>query len=114
MIRDAELLVSKPELGAVAPSVMAQIEADAKYAVYLDRQEAEVIRARDEDGVRLATDLDYRALPGLSRELADKLGLVRPETLGQAQRIEGMTPAALTILIARGRAKGKAAASAKA
>ena len=92
-----------PELGAVPPAVMAQVEADAKYAVYLDRQEADIARARDEDGVRLATDLDYRSLPGLSRELADKLGTIRPETLGQAQRIEGMTPAALTILIAKGR-----------
>ena len=92
-----------PELGAVPPAVMAQVEADAKYAVYLDRQDADIARARDEEGVRLATDLDYRALPGLSRELADKLGTIRPETLGQAQRIEGMTPAALTILIAKGR-----------
>ena len=94
-----------PELGAIAPSVMAQVEADAKYAVYLDRQDADIARTRDEEGMRLATDLDYRALPGLSRELADKLGAVRPETLGQAQRIEGMTPAALTILMARGRAR---------
>ncbi len=91
---------------------MAEVEADAKYAVYLDRQDADIARARDEEGVRLRADLDYRALPGLSRELADKLGLVRPETLGQAQRIEGMTPAALTILLARGRARGKARASA--
>ena len=104
-----------PELGQVAPSIMAQVEADAKYAVYLDRQDADIARTRDEEGIRLATDLDYRALPGLSRELADKLGAVRPETLGQAQRIEGMTPAALTVLIAKGRAKvnakGQAAAS---
>ena len=97
-----------PELGAVPPAVMAQVEADAKYAVYLDRQDADIARARDEEGVRLATDLDYRALPGLSRELADKLGTIRPETLGQAQRIEGMTPAALTILIAKGRRRSGA------
>ena len=110
---DAETLRGLwPELGAIVPAVMAQVEADAKYAVYLDRQDADIARARDEDGVRLVTDLDYRALPGLSRELADKLGLVRPQTLGQAQRIEGMTPAALTVLIAKGRAGGKAAASA--
>ena len=99
-----------PELGAVPPAVMAQVEADAKYAVYLDRQDADIARARDEEGVRLATDLDYRALPGLSRELADKLGMIRPETLGQAQRIEGMTPAALTILIAKGRQRSGAGA----
>ncbi len=109
---DAEVLRSLwPELADIAPGVMAQVEADAKYAVYLDRQDADILRTRTEENVRLAGDLDYRALPGLSRELADKLGAVRPETLGQAQRIEGMTPAALTILIARGRATGKAAAS---
>ena len=109
---DAEVLCGLwPELADIAPGVMAQVEADAKYAVYLDRQDADILRTRTEENVRLAGDLDYRALPGLSRELADKLGAVRPETLGQAQRIEGMTPAALTILIARGRATGKAAAS---
>ncbi len=108
---DAEVLRGIwPELGAVAPAVMAQVEADARYAVYLDRQDADIARTRDEEGVRLAADLDYRALPGLSRELADKLGAIRPETLGQAQRIEGMTPAALTLLVARGRAQVSARA----
>ncbi len=103
---DAETLTAIwPELGGISAGVMAQIEADAKYAVYLDRQDAEIARSREEEGVRLAIDLDYRALPGLSRELADKLGMIRPETLGQAQRIEGMTPAALTVLIARGRVR---------
>ncbi|RYB03898.1 tRNA uridine-5-carboxymethylaminomethyl(34) synthesis enzyme MnmG [Lichenibacterium ramalinae] len=103
-----------PELAGIAPSVMAQVEADAKYAVYLDRQDAEIARAQDDEGVRLAVDLDYRGLPGLSRELADKLGTIRPETLGQAQRIEGMTPAALTLLIAKGRAGRKAPAGLRA
>jgi tRNA uridine 5-carboxymethylaminomethyl modification enzyme len=112
---DAETLAGIwPELAGIAPSVMAQVEADAKYAVYLDRQDAEIARAQDDEGVRLAADLDYRSLPGLSRELADKLGTIRPETLGQAQRIEGMTPAALTILIAKGRAGRKAPAGLRA
>ena len=112
---DAETLFTLwPELAGVAPSVLAQVEADAKYAVYLDRQEAEIARAQDDEGVRLALDIDYRSLPGLSRELADKLGAIRPETLGQAQRIEGMTPAALTVLIAKGRAGRKAAAGCRA
>jgi tRNA uridine 5-carboxymethylaminomethyl modification enzyme len=106
---DAEALRTLwPEIGAVAPDVMAQVEADAKYAVYLDRQSADIARARAEDGVRIAADLDYAALPGLSRELRDKLEAVRPLTLGHAQRIEGMTPAALTILMAKGRGRGKA------
>lgn len=110
---DAETLAAVwPELRGISVGVMAQVEADAKYAVYLDRQDAEIARSRAEEGVRLAVDLDYRALPGLSRELADKLGLIRPETLGQAQRIEGMTPAALTVLIAKGRVKTKVAEAA--
>ena len=112
---DAETLAGIwPELAGIAPSVMAQVEADAKYAVYLDWQDAEIARAQDDEGVRLAVDLDYRSLPGLSRELADKLGTIRPETLGQAQRIEGMTPAALAILIAKGRAGRKAPAGLRA
>ncbi len=110
---DAEALRALwPALGAIAPAVMAQVEADAKYAVYLDRQDADIARTRDEDGIGLAHDLDYGALPGLSRELRDKLDAVRPRTLGQAQRIEGMTPAALTILVAQGRGRGKALAGA--
>ncbi len=90
-----------PELRGIAPDVMAQIEADAKYAVYLDRQSADIARARREDGTSLAPDFDYATVPGLSCELRDKLEAIRPETLGQAQRIEGMTPAALTVLMAR-------------
>ncbi len=110
---DAETLAAVwPELRGISAGVIAQVEADAKYAVYLDRQDVEIARSRAEEGVRLAVDLDYRALPGLSRELADKLGLIRPETLGQAQRIEGMTPAALTVLIAKGRVKTKVAEAA--
>ena len=108
---DAEALRGLwPELGRIPSGIMASVEADAKYAVYLDRQDADIARTRADDAVALAVDLDYRALPGLSRELADKLGLVRPATLGQAQRIEGMTPAALTILLAkRGRRPGSLA-----
>ena len=64
---------------------------------------------RQEDGLSLAPDLDYAVLPGLSRELRDKLEAVRPETLGQAQRIEGMTPAALTVLMSQGTATGRVA-----
>ena len=103
---DAEALRGLwPELGRIAPDVMAQIEADAKYAVYLDRQNADIARARQDEDVVLAPDLDYAVLPGLSRELRDKLETIRPETLGQAQRIEGMTPAALTVLMSKVRVR---------
>ena len=90
-----------PELEAVKPAVLAQIEADAKYSVYLDRQAGDVERARSDEALLLSPSLDYTAMPGLSRELGDKLHAIRPGTLAQAQRIEGMTPAALTVLMAR-------------
>ena len=92
-----------PSLAAIPATVAAQIEADAKYAVYLDRQREAIDEAAREDGMHLSSDLDYRALPGLSRELQDKLKAIRPMTLGQAKGIEGMTPAATTILLAHGR-----------
>ncbi len=92
-----------PALAAIPAGVMAQIEADAKYAVYLDRQATDIDRSRQEDAT-LPDALDYGAIPGLSRELGDKLSRIRPATLGQAQRIEGMTPAAVTLLLARAQA----------
>ena len=106
---DAEVLHKVwPELGSISPDIMATIEADAKYAVYLVRQDVDIARTRMQESVDLATNIDYRSLPGLSRELADKLDVIRPSTLGQAQRIEGMTPAGITVLIAKGRLKARA------
>ena len=90
-----------PELATIKPDVLAQIEADAKYSVYLDRQASDVDRARADEALVLSPSLDYAAMPGLSRELGDKLDAIRPGTLAQAQRIEGMTPAALSVLMAR-------------
>ena len=92
-----------PELAEVPEPVQAQIEADAKYAVYLDRQASDVAQVRREEGAALDPDLDYSRVIGLSRELRDKLGAARPMTMGQAQRLEGMTPAALTLLLAHAR-----------
>lgn len=99
----SQLVMLWPELGTVPAGIVAQVEADAKYAVYLDRQREAIADAEREDGMTLATDLDYRALPGLSRELQDKLAFVQPLTLGQAKGIEGITPAAITLLLAHGR-----------
>ena len=96
-----------PELAGVPPGAMAQVEADAKYAVYLDRQSADIERARQDEALGLPDHLDYSQMPGLSRELGEKLAAIRPATLGQAKGIEGMTPAALTILLARSQARPK-------
>ncbi len=98
-----QLVALWPRLEALPPAVVAQLEADAKYSVYLDRQSDNIAEAKKEQNRSLPVDLDYRSLPGLSRELQDKLMAARPMTLGQAQRLEGITPAALTILLAHGR-----------
>ncbi len=99
----ADLTRLWPDLADVPASVAAQVEADAKYAVYLDRQAEAVAEARRETDLVIPADLDYAALPGLSRELSDRLAAARPMTLGQAQRLEGITPAAITILLAHSR-----------
>jgi tRNA uridine 5-carboxymethylaminomethyl modification enzyme len=80
--------------------VREQIEIDAAYAGYLDRQQADVDAFRRDEALRLPADLDYGAVGGLSNEIRDKLTTVRPLTLGQAARIEGVTPGALTALLA--------------
>jgi tRNA uridine 5-carboxymethylaminomethyl modification enzyme len=97
-----------PELGNLDTKIAEQLEIDAKYAVYLERQAADVARFRQEESLGLPRILDYAAIPGLSAELRQKLSQVRPQTLGQANRIDGMTPAALALvaLHARQRAVG--------
>ncbi len=98
-----------PELGSVSPQVRERLETDATYAVYLDRQQADIAAYRRDEGIVLEETLDFRGLPGLSNEIKAKLDLVRPKTLGQAARIEGITPAALTLLAAHAKkTSGKA------
>ena len=84
--------------GVRAPGVRERLETDATYAVYLDRQQADIAAYRRDEGVVLPDELDFQGLPGLSNEIKAKLDRVRPRTLGQAARIEGITPAALTLL----------------
>ena len=86
-----------PELGGFDTTVATQIEIDAKYAVYLDRQASDIESLRKDEAIGLPGDLDYDMVAGLSNELKGKLKAVRPETLAQAARMEGMTPAALTL-----------------
>jgi tRNA uridine 5-carboxymethylaminomethyl modification enzyme len=89
-----------PQLAAWTPAVREQVEIDASYAGYLDRQAADVAAFRRDEDLRLPAELDYGAVGGLSNEVRQKLGAVRPLTLGQAARIEGVTPGALTALLA--------------
>jgi tRNA uridine 5-carboxymethylaminomethyl modification enzyme len=90
-----------PTLPDLAPDVAAQLERDALYAQYLDRQSDDIEALRRDEERVLPGDIDYHALPGLSRELALKLDRVRPSNLARAAEIEGMTPAALVLLLAR-------------
>ncbi len=95
-----------PQIAKLAPDVVEQLEIDSQYAGYLDRQDADILAFRKDEGLRLPGALDYRAIPGLSTEAALKLGRIRPETLGQAARIDGVTPAALTLVLAHVRRAG--------
>ncbi len=88
-----------PELGAVDPSIAVHVEIDAKYDVYLRRQTADVDAFRRDEGLILS-DVDYADVPGLSNEARSKLEAARPRTVGQAGRLDGLTPAALGILAA--------------
>jgi tRNA uridine 5-carboxymethylaminomethyl modification enzyme len=98
-----------PQIAAWAPAAREQIEVDAAYSGYLDRQSAEVDAFRRDEALLLPEDLDYASVPGLSNEARQKLGAVRPQTLGQASRIEGMTPGAITTLLAHVRRTARAA-----
>ncbi|MCZ7661201.1 MAG: tRNA uridine-5-carboxymethylaminomethyl(34) synthesis enzyme MnmG [Xanthobacteraceae bacterium] len=99
-IRLADLAKVWPKLGSLAPMIGEQLETDARYAVYLGRQNADIAAYRRDEGLELPETLDYAALPGLSMEARQKLGSIRPRTIGQAGRIDGITPAALTLLAA--------------
>jgi tRNA uridine 5-carboxymethylaminomethyl modification enzyme len=89
-----------PEIADWPGFAREQIEIDAAYHGYLDRQDADVAQFRREEDLRLPADLDYALLGGLSHEVREKLSAVAPLTLGQAARIEGVTPGAITALLA--------------
>jgi tRNA uridine 5-carboxymethylaminomethyl modification enzyme len=96
-----------PRFGELPPKIAEQLETDAKYEVYLTRQAADVESYRRDESLVLPDDIDYAALPGLSNEARHKLAAQRPRTVGQAGRIDGITPAALTLLVAHLRRQGR-------
>jgi tRNA uridine 5-carboxymethylaminomethyl modification enzyme len=101
----AELGRVWPRFASLEPKIAEQLEIDAKYAVYLGRQAADVAAYRRDESLELPEALDYSEVPGLSHEVRQKLQSIRPRTIGQASRIDGMTPVALTLLAARVRRK---------
>jgi tRNA uridine 5-carboxymethylaminomethyl modification enzyme len=100
-----------PELKALAPDVVDALEAEALYAGYLGRQESEIAGMKDEDQLLLPDNLDYGNMPSLSNEVRQKLARIRPSTLGQASRIDGMTPAALAVVLGHVRRRGRKSAA---
>jgi tRNA uridine 5-carboxymethylaminomethyl modification enzyme len=89
-----------PRFGDLDPKIAEQLEIDARYAVYLDRQAADVESYRRDEALALGDDIDYETLPGLSNEVRHKLQTHKPRTIGHASRLDGITPAALTLLAA--------------
>lgn len=96
-----DLVRAAPGLAGISQDTREQIARDATYAAYMDRQRADVEALRREEGHAIPDGFDYAGLPGLSNELKTKLERMRPQTLAQAGRIEGVTPAALALILAR-------------
>jgi tRNA uridine 5-carboxymethylaminomethyl modification enzyme len=102
-------IVALPEIGASKPmlamvdeqreQVEMQLEVQAKYAGYIDRQQREIAKHARQESLRLPEDIDYAIVDGLSNEARQRLELSRPVTLGQASRLEGMTPSAVSLLL---------------
>src|SRR5690606_16583659 len=112
VLRSALDLLSYPEISfaqlrdlwpdvltSLAPEIVEQVEIDALYRGYLTRQEADIIAFRKDESLRLPPDLDYDAVGGLSTEMRERLKKAQPTTLGQAGRVAGVTPGALTALL---------------
>lgn len=113
LLREANLmdLLRRPEVDVIqllsfldggeaySEQVAEQVEIQAKYAGYIDRQQTDIDKALRYDHLRLPETLDYKGVPGLSNEVSEKLRTQRPETLGQASRIPGITPAAISLLL---------------
>jgi tRNA uridine 5-carboxymethylaminomethyl modification enzyme len=92
-------VVGSTEAGAADVAVAEQVEIQIKYAGYIARQEDEVARHESHESTRIPDELDYAAVRGLSIEVRQKLQAQRPETIGQAARIAGVTPAAISLLL---------------
>ncbi|MDZ7803317.1 tRNA uridine-5-carboxymethylaminomethyl(34) synthesis enzyme MnmG [Thiohalophilus sp.] len=99
-VRYADLaLLTDGDECAPDPVVAEQVEIQAKYAGYIERQQTEIARQRRNEATALPLDMDYHAVKGLSAEVCEKLNRIRPATIGQAARISGVTPAAISLLL---------------
>jgi tRNA uridine 5-carboxymethylaminomethyl modification enzyme len=107
----ADLVPIWPELGNLSPKIAGQIAIDATYDVYLSRQAADIASYRRDESFVLPEDLDYAAVKGLSNESRQQLAAHRPRTIGHAARLDGVTPAALTLLVAHLKVRVRSASS---
>jgi tRNA uridine 5-carboxymethylaminomethyl modification enzyme len=98
-IEYGDLLRVWPELSKASSRTTEALKIEASYSVFLGRQEADISEIRREEGRQIPSDMDYQALPGLSNELKQKLGRARPANIAQASRLEGMTPAATSLIL---------------
>ena len=99
----ARLSCLAPELASIDSAILSEVAEDAHYAPYIARQDAELRALAANEAIDLDSTLDYGAIGGLSREMVERLSKARPETLGQAARIDGVTPAALTAIMVHSR-----------
>jgi tRNA uridine 5-carboxymethylaminomethyl modification enzyme len=99
-VEAAQLAAIWPRIGELDPAIAEQLAVDARYAVYVKRQELDIATFRKDESIAIPDGFAYAALPGLSAELRQKLDRHRPSNLGQAARLDGMTPAALMLLLA--------------
>lgn len=94
-----DLLPLFPEIGGLSDPVRLQVSIDAQYASYVERQAQDIRAFEKDEGIRIPNDFDFRSVSGLSNEVCERLERARPYTLGQAGRMEGVTPAALLVLL---------------
>jgi len=109
-VNDANIAVLEPDYMALSIDIRRQSAADALYAPYLDRQSAEVAALRRDEAIAIPPEMDYSGMSGLSSELRGKLQRRRPENLAEAARVEGVTPAALTLILAHVRRAARSSA----
>ncbi len=102
------LATSDPEIAEIQADIRAQLERDALYANYVDRQQRDVNALKNDEAMKIPSDFDFRKIEGLSNELKSKLLKTGPGNLAQAGRVEGMTPAALTLILAKLRQEQRA------
>ncbi|MGB4864891.1 MAG: tRNA uridine-5-carboxymethylaminomethyl(34) synthesis enzyme MnmG [Hyphomicrobium sp.] len=108
----ARLVAIWPELGNLPGATARQLEVDARYAAYVRRQDEDVLALRRDEAITIPADFDYAAMPSLSAEVRQKLARHRPSTIAQAARLEGMTPAAILVLLGHLKAASAARKSA--